>query len=133
MRTVDRFRNVLGLVTGLLLLASAGAHAFLGWPPFRAELARLGAGADVVSGLAMGWFFSSVAMVVFGVVVLWTFAQRLRGRAVPLLPTLAIGAGYLAFGLGTAALAGWQAFLLLFLVPGALLVVAALPRGVERN
>ena len=62
--------SILGLVAGLLLIASSAAHAFLGWPPFGAALAEAGIEGDIIGALAVGWYFGSTAMLVFGVIVL---------------------------------------------------------------
>lgn len=44
----------LGFFTALLLIASAAAHAFLGWPQLRLLLEPAGVGADVLGALAVG-------------------------------------------------------------------------------
>ena len=62
---MNRARSILGIVAGVLMIASAAAHSLLGWPQLRAELVKARAPGDLVQGLAMGWHFGGAAMVTF--------------------------------------------------------------------
>jgi hypothetical protein len=121
---VRRARAALGILAALVLLGSAAAHSLLGWPQLRASLAGLGAPADLVTGLAIGWHFGGAAMVAFGLIALWAFGGRLRGRAVPAAPVVVVGAVYLLYGLGALA-ATRNPFFMIFVVPALMLLAAA--------
>ena len=51
---------------GFLILLSAVPHAFFGWPSFALKLRNAGLADDVITGLSIGWYFGSVAMVSMG-------------------------------------------------------------------
>ena len=89
---------------GVLLLLSAMAHGFAGWPTVRAELTGAGAGPDVIRGMAVGWLFGSVSMAVFGIIVLWSGRSWWRGQTVSPVPACVIGAAYALFGVARARL-----------------------------
>jgi len=121
---MPRLRNVLVTIASVILIASSGAHSLLGWPGLRAKLVATNAPADLIQGLAMGWHFAGISMLVFGILTLWML--RLSSGTSIRLPLLLTGAAYVLFGLGCAVVIGWDPFLLIFLVPGALLSAAAL-------
>ena len=81
MKLGHRRGGYFGLAVALLLLASAWAHGALGWPTFAEALAGASVGPDVVGGLAVGWYFGSVSMLAFGLVVLLQALRLLRGAA----------------------------------------------------
>ena len=122
-----RARSILGIVAGVLMIASAAAHSLLGWPQLRARLAQSQVPGDLAQGLAVGWHFGGAAMVAFACIVLWVFVRRLRARAAPLTPPAIISVLYLAFGGGALAVTG-DPFFLVFIVPGLLLAAASFPR-----
>ncbi|MFL5385595.1 MAG: hypothetical protein ACJ8GN_24005 [Longimicrobiaceae bacterium] len=124
---MGRTRSILGIVAGVLMLASAAAHSLLGWPQLRAKLAESNVPGDLAQGLAVGWHFGGAAMVAFAAIVLWTFVRRLRGEAAPLVPPAIVAATYLAFGAGALAITG-DPFFLVFIVPGLMLAAASFPR-----
>lgn len=121
-------RTVLGVVAGLVLVGSSGAHSLLGWPQLGAQLARTNAPPELVRGLAIGWHCAGASMLAFGVLVLWTFTAR-RGRAVSRVPALVVALLYLLFGVGALAASGMQPFFLIFVVPGLMVLAAAWERG----
>ncbi len=110
-----------GLV-GTLMLASAGAHGVLGWPVLRAELAATTAPPDLVRGLALGWWFGSVAMAAFALIVLHGAWLGWRGQSSSAVPALVIGVAYVAFGAAAITLAGVSAPMMSFVVLGVVLV-----------
>jgi hypothetical protein len=120
-----RVRTWLLSVGGALLLASAGAHAFLGWPAVRGELGRLSAPADLVGGLAIGWLFGSAAMLAFGLVVLACARDVHRGHAGTATPALIVGAAYGLFGLTAFLARGMNPHFTGFMVIGALVIAGA--------
>lgn len=123
---MSRTRTILGIVAGVLMLASSAAHSMLGWPSIRAKLAESRAPDDLVQGLAVGWHFGGAAMVAFACIVLWTFLRRMQGDGVSLVPAGIVAFLYLAFGAGALAVTG-DPFFLVFIVPGLMLAAAAFP------
>lgn len=122
---MSRLRSILGLVAGVMLVASAGAHSLLGGVALVQELAPFNVAADVLQGVQVGWHFGGACMLAFGVIVISTFAQRLRGAATPTTPVLVIGLAYLGFAAWAVSQNGFDPFYLVFVVPGVLLVFAA--------
>jgi len=121
---MSRPRNALVIPASIILIASSGAHSLLGWPSLRAKLVAANTPPELVQGLAMGWHFAGLSMLVFGILTLWML--RVSGRTPIRLPLLVTGAAYVLFGLGCAVSIGWDPFLLTFLVPGVLLGTGAL-------
>lgn len=121
--------NALGILTALLLVASAAAHAFLGWPAFRGPLAAAQVDADVVAALSIGWYFGSVSMLGFGVIVLHQALRRRAGRPVQPGPLWAIAVLYLGFGTTAFLARGLNPHFLLFAVTGLLVGLFALLAG----
>jgi hypothetical protein len=123
---MKRARLLLGIVAGVALLASSVAHTWLGWKSLAERLARTNAPPDLVAGLHLGWAFGGACMVILGVIAITTFLGRLRGAAPPLLPIAVIAVVYMAFGAWAIAESGGDLFFLgVFVVPGALLGIAA--------
>jgi len=90
------------------------------------RLSTTNAPSDLITGLRIGWMFGGAAMVALGVIVIATFAARLRGARPPLLPVVVVAIVYLAFGAWSIAASGGDLFFLgVFVVPGALLGIAA--------
>ena len=127
-----QFQNVLGLLAGAILALSSAAHSILGWKQMQSSLAATNAPPDLVQGLRIGWLFGGVAILTFGCVALAVFSNRLRGRAVSLVPTGLIALAYLWFGAWALVTSG-NPFFYIFIVPGAMLAIASIPvRGEAR-
>jgi hypothetical protein len=124
-----RLGETLGGISALLLVASSAAHAFLGWPAFEDALARQGVDGATRGALAVGWYFGSVAMLVFGVIVLSDTAMIWRGRPVDPKHLWAIAGGYIVFGLVAWLTRDLNPHFLLFLVTGLLVAGLALRAG----
>jgi hypothetical protein len=122
---MPRLRNALTIVAALMLIASSGAHSLLGWPALRDGLRAASALADLIAGLGMGWRFAGIAMLAFGLIALWTVRASRGGQSSVRFPVAVMAGAYLAFGFGSAVLLGWDPSQLLFLVPGAVLALAA--------
>ena len=105
----------------MILVLSSGAHSLLGWPALRAKLADSNVPAGLIGGLAMGWHFAGLAMLVLGMLVFWLLVISRRGAVNVALPLQIIGGAYELFAIGCFAQLGWDPFLLTFLVPGTLL------------
>lgn len=125
---MNRFKPILGWVSGALLVTSSGAHSLAGWKLLRAELERANVPAELILSLSLGWQFGGTAMLVFGLIVLGLFWLRMRGRAVSLWPAALIGVAYTAFGVCALLLSDFDKFFLVFLVPGILLTTATILR-----
>jgi hypothetical protein len=123
-----RTRAIVGGLAGTLMLLSAAAHGFLGWPALRAELSRTTAPPDLVAGLGIGWWFGSVAMAAFAAIVLHLAWQLWRDQPVSLAPAAIVGAAYVLFGAVAIALQGASPPMISFVVLGALLTGMAARR-----
>lgn len=124
---MSRLRPILGVLAGLMLVASAFAHSLLGWTALSGQLRATAAPPALVTGLMIGWQFAGMAMLVFGVSVIWTFAQRLRGRPTPLLPSLVLAIAYLLFGIWAMLASDMDPFFTIFILPGLFLAIASYP------
>ena len=124
MPDLGKARKTLGVLGGVLLLASGLAHAFLGWPPLGAALAEAGVGEELAGALAVGWLFGSMAMIVFGLVVL-----RIALRDVDPCTVRFIALGYLVFGVAAWLARDLNPHFLLFVGIGVLLALFAFSKG----
>ena len=123
---MKRARLIVGVIAGLMLLASSAAHSILGWRSLAEQLANTNVSSDLLTGLRIGWMFGGAAMVILGFVAVTTFVDRLRGGKAPLSHVIAIAVVYMAFGAWAIAASGGDLFFLgVFVVPGALLGIAA--------
>jgi hypothetical protein len=122
---VSRIRAVLGLVGGVMLVASSGAHSLLGWPQLEKSLLQQNVAADLVQGLEIGWHFGGVSMLVFGVIAIWLFSEVLRGRDTSLRAPLLTGLAFVAFGCWALGVSDINPFFIVFIVPGLLLLAAS--------
>jgi len=121
-------RSYAVLLAGALMMLSAAAHGALGWPAMKAELDRVGAGADLAGGLAAGWYFGSVAMAGFGVIVLLGGLRLRKGDPSGTASILAVAACYVSFGLAAYILLEFNPHFLLFVATGLLAGVPVLGR-----
>jgi hypothetical protein len=128
---MSKARNVLGVITGVILILSSGAHSLLGWKSMREQLVGAGASPDLVTGLAIGWNFAGFAIFVFGVLVLLTFIPRLRGLYRDLTTARVIGWSYLLAGGAAYSVSKSIFFINIFLVPAILILIASSERDEE--
>lgn len=122
---MNRLRISIGLLAGVLLVLSSAAHLLLGWKQLKIALEATHAPADLVTGLAIGWHFAGVAMLAFGVIVLFTFAEAFKRRPVSFRPVGFIALVYLAFGIWALTVSDLNPFFLVFIVPGMMLAAAS--------
>jgi hypothetical protein len=120
---MTKVRDLCGIIAGVVLILSSGAHSLMGWPAMRQQLADAGASADLQTGLKAGWQFGGAAMLAFGVIVLSIFIARPGPRA-SRAPAAAIAALYMLFGVWALAMSG-NPFFFIFIVPGSLLAFAS--------
>jgi len=121
-----KLKSGLGFFCSGLLIFSAAAHAFLGWPPLHVELMAHHVDGDLINALKIGWYFGSVSMLAFGIIVLWFALKIIRKETVSLAPILIIAAGYLGFGCVAFIKNNFNPHFLIFIVTGVLLVWFAL-------
>lgn len=120
------WRSVLAGIAAALMILSSGAHTFMGWSALRAELAPTGASTDLQQALGFGWRFGGVAMIAFGLIVLSTLAGLRREPRTTRQPLLVVALAYAGFGTWAFVSSGLDPFFLVFVVPGAMLLPAAL-------
>jgi hypothetical protein len=125
-----RFRSILGVVGGAMMILSSAAHSLLGWKELRAALERTTAEDDLIRSLGMGWQFGGAAMLAFGCIVVALFSRRLKGTTVSALPAVVIGTTYVVFGVGALAASRFDPFFLVFVVPGVMVLTASFDRRV---
>lgn len=118
--------EALVLVAGLVILLSAYPHATAGWPSLRPALVDAGVDGDVVAALGIGWYFGSVAMAALGLTAILVFVELRRGHARARRFAVVVAAAYLAFGLTAWLTRDLNPHFLIFVVPGALLLLGAL-------
>jgi hypothetical protein len=123
---LNKLRTIAGLVAGIILILSSGAHSILGWTTVSGQLAAVHIPADLTTGLKMAWFFGGMTTLALGIIVVILFLQRLRGQLVSKAPALVIAIGQLAFGVWALAITNLDPFGFVFIVPGVLLAIAAL-------
>jgi hypothetical protein len=125
---MPRWRLILGLVAGALMIVSSAAHSLLGWKQLKAALAEARTPDDLIQALGFGWQFAGVSMLAFGFIVMAVFRHRLQGAAVSLTPAMVIGTTYVVFGVGALAVSRFDPFFLVFVVPGVMALVASYAR-----
>jgi hypothetical protein len=130
---MTRVRTIFGLIGGAILILSSAAHSLLGWKQLRGELASAQAPSDLVLGVAIGWHFGGVAMLAFGCIIISLFLKQLKGENVSSFPALVVALAYLCFGSWALIVSHMNPFFLVFIVPGFLLAVAALPVSQRRG
>ncbi len=118
-------RAILGFLAALLLVASAFAHALVGWPPFQSVLQEAGVDADVTAALEVGWYFGSLAMLAFGGIVFLAAARAIRGERVANSSLWIIGSAYTLYGAVVYVARDFNPHFLLFVVTGLLVAAVA--------
>ena len=122
---MDRVRTVLGFVMGVFFVAGACMHSILGWKNISGQLVAAKAPADLVDELALAWHLGGATMFTLGCIVLYVFVKFLRDRSYSLRVAQLIALFYAGFGLWAFAESKLVFFVLMFVVPGLLLLVAA--------
>lgn len=122
----SRVATIAGSLGGVLMLLSAPAHSLLGWPELRAGLGRTSVPPDLVRALQIGWHFGGLAMAAFGAITLHVFRSRARGSRTSAAPGWIVAVLYLGFGAAALLVTGFDPFFLVFVVPGALVLLGLL-------
>ena len=100
-------------------------HGFVGRLDIDAELAKHAIADDTLTMLYVVWFFVSGAMFLFGAACVWSAVKSFNGQAQMLGVPIAVGAMYLAVGIGGYVYRHGDPFMLVFVTLGALLVVSS--------
>jgi hypothetical protein len=122
---MNKARNILGAITGIILILSSGAHSLLGWKSMREQLVAANAPEDLITGLGIGWNFAGLAIFIFGCILLGVFIPRIRGLFSPLWPARLIGIAYTIAGLVAYKMSSNNFFMTVFVVPGVLIALAS--------
>ena len=125
---MSTLRNILGLIAGVILVLSSGAHTFMGWQSLGAELAKTNAPAGLVTGLEIGWKWGGAAMLVLGILVVATFLKRYRGEPASTFAPAMVSVAYISFGAWALVYSNFDPFFFSFIVPGVLLALASTGR-----
>ena len=120
-------RNIVVILSGVLMVLASFAHGFLGWPAERAELLSEHAKADLISGLAAGWLWGTACMLTFGAIVTISGFQMRRGNRSGEIAVRAISVCFLVFGILAFVLEGFDTHFLIFDVLGLLAAASFLP------
>ncbi len=118
--------KISGMVLAGCLVLMSLAHGFLGWPTVRAEFEKSGVsrGSEAWTDASAGWVFGSVSMFVFGVIFASVALSLCKGRT-NIVPVVALGLGFLTFGIGACLLLGVGGHFVGFAVFGLLFLVWA--------
>jgi len=122
-----RLRLALAVLATLLFAAAAAAHAFLGWPPFEADLREAGLDGSHVGALATGWYFGSVAMATYAALAAFGAWEIRRGSLAGMVPLRLIGASYAGFGVAAWLIRSHNPHFLGFVVIGLTALAAGWP------
>ena len=99
MLTDHRRRAAFLMVGGGAILASAVLHAMVNVPHLREDLLEIGTRPGLLAAVSLVLYFSVIAMVAFGSLVLATAFEMRRGRPAPAAPLWVTAGAYVAFGL----------------------------------
>jgi hypothetical protein len=125
LHAMSKARDILGAITGILLILSSGALYFTGWGSMRSQLVDAGAPDDVVARTSIGLLLATIAILLCGCVLFGVFITRLRGLVAPLWPARLIGIAYTIAGLVAYKMSDNNFFMTLFVVPGILIALAS--------
>ena len=120
----SRMRRPIGVAAGALLIFSAFAHGVIGWPAMAEALDDEAVAYELVGALAVGWLFGTMAMVVFGLIVL-----QIALRDGDPCPVRFVALGYLVFGLAAWLARDLEPHFLIFVATGVLLALFGFSRS----
>ena len=124
---MTRWRFVIGIAGSILIIANGFMHTLIGWKAMRGALEAAGVASDLTESLGLGWTFGGVAMFAFGAIAIASLFARRHDLRASRGPVVIIALAYLLFGLGALVATRFDPFFLVFIVPGALLGIAAWP------
>ena len=109
-----------------IMFVSAGAHGILGWKAQAEALRQINAPADLMSGLAAGWYFGSVSMFAFGLILVGAARRLSRGDTAIGASVGPIAATYVIYGIAAFVRLDFEPHFFLFIVPGLLAGLAVI-------
>jgi hypothetical protein len=122
---MERVRVGVGVLVACFFALSFVAHSILGWGAVQGELTEANTPAALVLPIGIAWRLGGAAMLIFGGIVAQAFLARARKEPVSMFAPALVGAGYLAYGAWAWVASGFEPFfLILFVIPGALLALA---------
>lgn len=121
-------RSISGLLLALaavMILGSAALHGIVNVPHLHEDMVEIGVRPTLLGAITLVLYFSVVAMVAFGGLVLNGAVQSIRGRSPELAPLWVVAISYVAFGLAAFALVGRSPHFLGYAAMGLLVALGA--------
>jgi hypothetical protein len=122
-----RVWSLIGLLSGISMIAMGGVHSIMGWPQARAGLEGSGASDQLLRGLAVPWHFTGGAMTTAGIIVLIYFVALWRHQRADPTGARLVGLFYFVFGLWALVVVEPSPFFLTFLIPGMIALLGTIP------
>jgi len=122
-----RRRAAFLMVGGGAILASAVVHAMVNVPHLRDDLLEIGTRPRLLAAVSLVLYFSVIAMVAFGSLVLATSFAMLRGRPAPAAPLWVTAGAYVTFGLVAFAMVSQSVHFLGYAAMGVFVAIGAIP------
>jgi hypothetical protein len=127
MLTEHRRRATFLLIGGAAILGTAVLHGLVNVPHLREDLLEIGTRPRLLAAVSLVLYFSVIAMVGFGSLVLATSIAMLRGRPAPSAPLWVTAGAYLAFGLIAFTMVSQSVHFLGYAAIGGLVAIGAVP------
>jgi len=118
-------RVVLGFVLAAFFILGSFMHSILGWRNISGRLLDAHAPQELIANLALAWHLGGAAMFTFGLISFFLYAKYLRDRTTSLRVAQLIAIFYIGFGIWAQVMSHNPFFLVMFTIPGALLLFAA--------
>jgi hypothetical protein len=115
------------MIGGAAILTTAVLQGLVNVPHLRADLLDVGTRPRLLAAVSLVLYFSVIAMVGFGALVLATSIAMLRGRPVPLAPLWLTAGAYVAFGLSAFAMVSQSIHFLGYAAMGVFVAIGAVP------
>jgi hypothetical protein len=122
-----RRRAALLMAGSAAILASAVLHGAVNVPHLREDLLEIAVRPRLLAAVSLVLYFSVIAMVAFGSLVLAASVAMLRGRPAPAAPLWVTASAYVAFGLVAFAMVSPSVHFLGYAAIGVVVAFGALP------
>ncbi|HEY7169822.1 MAG TPA: hypothetical protein VH417_03185 [Vicinamibacterales bacterium] len=123
----QRRRAAFLMIGGAAILATAVLHGLVNVPHLREDLLEIGTRPRLLAAVSLVLYFSVIAMVGFGALVLATSVAMLRGRPAPSAPLWVAAGAYVAFGVIAFTMVSQSVHFLGYAAMGALVAMGAVP------
>jgi len=120
-------------LAAITIALGAYGHGFVGVVPIREAVAASNLDAHAVRVIWIVWYFVSGAMLAFGLLLFWVWAELRSGSARRSGAALVVGAFYLLFGAAAYVYSGREPFWLLFVIQGLIVIASTLALGRARS